>query len=91
MARDKTVLNRRGVDELLNAADVRADLANRADAVEAEAKRIAPVDTGEYRDSIHRESATTDRAVERVVASAPHAGLVEARTGVLVRALNAAG
>lgn len=91
MARTRVTLNRGGVRALLNDPGVRAELARHADAVESRAEAGAPVQDGEYRASIHRESATTDRAVERVVADAPHALAVEARTGNLARALGAAG
>lgn len=84
-------LNRAGVRALLNDPGVRADLARRMDAVESVAEATAPVDSGEHKSRIHRESATTDRAVERVVADADHSLAVEARTGHLARALNAAG
>ena len=82
-------LNSREVRELLNEAKVRAELARRADAVAAAAQASAPVKTGAYRASIHRESATTDRAVERVVADVPYALTVESRTGNLARAIEA--
>jgi len=91
MANPRVVVHGREVAALLKSAEIRAELTSHADRVVAAAKASAPVATGEYRDSIHRESATTDRAVERVVASAPHARVVEARTGNLARALNAAG
>lgn len=91
MAKPRVELSSAGVRALLTDPGVRAELARHAAAVESAAKSAAPVDTGEYRNSIHRESVTTDRAVERVVASAPHARVVEARTGTLARALNAAG
>jgi hypothetical protein len=91
VAKSRVTLNHAGARELLNDPGVRAFLADVADRVAAEAIRTAPVATGNYRDSIHRESVTTDRAVERVVASAPHAHLVEAKSGNLARALNAAG
>ena len=87
----KVKLDSAGVRALLNDAGVRAELARRADAVAAAARASAPVATGEYQASIGRQSVTTDRAVERVVADAPHALVVEARTGNLARAMNAAG
>ena len=89
MKRPRVVLSSPGVRGLLDDARVRAELARRADAIVAAAHASAPVQTGAYRASIHRESATTDRAVERVVADAPHALIVEARTGNLARALEA--
>lgn len=91
MASRNVRLNSAGVRELLRSAGVRAELARRMDKVQAAAIQSAPVDTGAYRDSIRRVSVTTDRAVERVSSSAPHAALVESRTGNLARALNAAG
>lgn len=83
----KVTLNRAGVRELLTSAGVRAACAEVADRVAVNARASAPVESGEYRDSIHRESITTDRAVERVVADAPHALAVESHTGNLARAL----
>lgn len=91
MARPKVTLDRGGVRELLSSAGVRGALGVQADAVREAAVRSAPVATGEYRDGIERASVTTDRAVERVVATAPHSNLVEARTGNLARALGAVG
>ena len=91
MAKPKIELNSSGVRALLNDSGVRAFLAGKADAVAAAARSSAPVDSGDYQASIHRVSATTDRAVERVVASAPHALGVEARTGNLARALASVG
>lgn len=91
MARPRVVRNSAGIRALLRDPGVRAMLAAHADRVASAAKSSAPVDTGEYLASIHRESVTTDRAVERVVADAPHAALVESRTGNLARALGASG
>lgn len=84
-------INRRGAAELLKSPEVRALLKERADRVAARARSTAPVDTGDYRNSIAVESATTDRAVERVVARAPHALIVESKTGNLARALGSEG
>ncbi len=84
-------LDSAGMAELLNSAGVRAHLADLADVALASAVGLAPVETGAYRDGLGRESATTDRAVERVVASAGHSLVVEARTGTLARALAATG
>lgn len=91
MARPRVELVRGGVQGLLQDVGVRAYLADLADKVQSEAVATAPVETGNYRDSIGRVSTTTDRAVERVVATAPHAHLVEARTGNLAAALSAIG
>jgi hypothetical protein len=87
----RVVMNRQGARELLNSPEVRAMLRQRAEAVAARARSTAPVNTGDYRNSIQVESATTDRAVERVVSRAPHALIVEARTGNLARALGSEG
>lgn len=87
----KVQLKSAGMRELLNSAGVRADLTRRAGSVLARAEASAPVETGQYRDGLHIVQATTDRAVTRVASSAPHAWAVEARTGNLARALDAAG
>lgn len=84
-------LNRRGMAALLNAPGVRDDLTRRASRVEAAAKASAPVESGAYRNSIHVVQDTTDRAVVRVVAESDHGLVVEANTGTLKRALDAAG
>ena len=91
MARTRVKMNSAGVREILNSSEVRAELRRLAGPVADRARSDAPRDTGEYADSIKVEDATTDRAVVRVVARAPHARLVEARTGNLARALGAEG
>lgn len=83
-------LTSRGVLALLKSTEVRTVLEPYAQRVASAARASAPVDTGEYRDSIITVSATTDRAVERVVTTAPHGMVVEARTGNLARALDRA-
>lgn len=88
---NKVRLNRAGMRELLHSDGVRRDLTRRMGSVESVAKASAPVDSGAYRDSIHVEQVTTDRVVVRVVADADHALVVEAKTGNLSRALDAAG
>lgn len=87
----RVVLKSAGFREMLNSGEVRALLTGKASSVLSSAKANAPVDSGEYAASIHVEQATTDRAVVRVVASAPHAFVVEANTGNLARALDSAG
>jgi hypothetical protein len=91
MARTKVKLNSSGVDQVLSTAKTRAALRPIVEQVAAAARASAPVESGEYRDSITVESVTTDRAVERVVARAPHALVVESRTGNLARALGSVG
>jgi hypothetical protein len=80
-------INHRGMADLLKSEPVRALLRDEAEKVADRARSSAPVASGDYKDSIRVESATTDRAVERVVATAPHALVVEAKTGNLARAL----
>jgi hypothetical protein len=84
------VLNSAGVKELLNDPGVREELTRRAEQVLARAQDTAPVVSGDYADSLRIEQATTDRAVVRVVADSDHAVYVQAATGHLSRALDAA-
>lgn len=70
-----------GVDSMLQAA---------ASRVLSAAQSAAPVESGEYQASLHLETDHTDRMVVRVIADAPHALVVEARDGVLARAIDAA-
>jgi len=87
----KVKLNSAGVRALLRSPGVRADLAQRAERVLSAARASAPVKTGAYRDGLTSYPSTTDRAVHRVGSTARHAPVVEARTGNLARALDAAG
>lgn len=91
MARVEVELNHAGMAELLKSAGVRADLERRAERVLAAARASAPVDTGEHRDSLHIELVTTDRATVRVRNETDHSWVLEASTGHLARALDAAG
>ena len=91
MARPKIRLISRGMKALLSDPGVGADLERRAERVAATARATAPVDTGEYRDSITVVSEVTDRVVSRVVARDPKSHIIEARTGNLSRALDSAG
>ena len=85
----KIKLNGRGVKELLNSDDVRAELTRKAEAVLSAARASAPVASGEYAGSLHIKQDTTDRAAVRVGSDVPHALVVEANTGNLARALDA--
>jgi len=87
----RVVMNNRGAREVLTSPEVRAMLRQRAEAIALRARSTAPVNTGDYRDSIGVESATTDRAVERVVARDRKSLIIESKTGNLVRALGAEG
>lgn len=91
MARTKIRMNSSGMRAFLRSAAVGSALRPPAERIASAARASAPVETGAYRDSIHVESATTDRVVARVVADVPYARVVEARTGTLARALGAAG
>lgn len=83
--------NGKGVRAILNSAEVRVMLTGKADAVLAAARAAAPVKTGRYRDSLGIVQDSTDRAAVRVTSTAEHAMVVEANTGNLARALDAAG
>lgn len=87
----KFSLNHGGMGALLKSEGVRSFVTSRAERVLDAAKSSAPVDTGAYRDGLHIIQATTDRAVVRVAGSTDHDLVVEAKTGNLARALDAAG
>ena len=95
---DRFEWNMQGLIDLSNEV-LEADCIPLAKKVADTARSTAPVGdsatAGEYRDSIHVESdrrtGEGDWAHAYVVADAPHAGYVEARTGNLLRALNSAG
>lgn len=70
-----------GVEAMLDAAAERALSA---------AQSSAPVASGAYLDSLHIETDTTDRMVKRVVSDVDYVMVVEANTGNLARALDAA-
>lgn len=98
MAATVTFLNRKGVrlndagmKELLNSSEVRTYVTNIAQDVLHEAIAHAPVKTGAYRDGLHIEQDTTDRVVVRVKGNTDHDWYVEAETGNLSRAMDAAG
>jgi hypothetical protein len=80
-------LNSGQMARLLKSDQMRAPLRRVAEKAAGRARASAPVESGEYRSGIRVVSDTTDRAVERVVASAPHSALIESRTGNLKRAL----
>lgn len=90
MAKTRVKLDSRGVRDVFDQWATN-DGARRIERAANAARSAAPVATGAYQASIRVERVQTDRPVWRVVASAPHALVVEARTGTLARALNAAG
>jgi predicted HAD superfamily Cof-like phosphohydrolase len=83
-------LNHAGMQQLLQSGGI-ADMHRRAEAVASAARSSAPVEEGDYRDSIHVEDVVTDRAVSRVVAGVEYSPAVEADHGTLARALGSAG
>ena len=91
MGRAKVELISSGMASLLRDSGVASMLQEKAVAVANSARATAPFENGDYRDGITVVRDTTDRAVARVVATAPHSHLVESRTGNLARALDAAG
>lgn len=91
MARTRVQIHKAGLRQLLHDPGVAQELHDRAERVAAAARSSAPVKTGEYRDGITVWPDTTDRAVVRVGSRARHAPVVEATTGNLLRALDAAG
>ena len=79
-----------GIGEMLKSHDVRAELTGRAEKVLAQAKSTAPVVSGDYQSGLHIVQLTTDRAVVEVQGGSDHDWEVEAATGNLGRALDAA-
>lgn len=84
-------LNHGGMDSLLKGSVGHNAVEGPAEAALSAAVAGAPVETGAYRGSLHIEWDTTDRAVARVVADVNYSHVVEANTGNLARALDAAG
>lgn len=88
----RVVPNLSGIRELMRSDTVRDALTPRADRVLAAAESGAPVDTGAYQASLRTEDVTTEAgAGVRITADVPYAVFVEADTGNLSRALDAAG
>lgn len=91
MAGVQVKLKSREMEALLKSGDVRSMLTRAAQPVLAAAIADPHDDTGAYEASLHIEQDTTDRAVVRVVASDYKAFILEARYGILARALDSAG
>ena len=87
----KVKLNHGGMADLLKSDEVRSALTQRAERVLAAAQADSHDDTGAYEAGLHIEQATTDRAVVRVVSGDWKGHILEAKYGVLSRALDAAG
>ena len=80
-----------GIADLLQSAGVREELRTRAERVLSAARSAAPIDSGDYRESLHIvEETHTDRDVVKVVAEIRYGAAVEAATGNLARALDSA-
>jgi hypothetical protein len=91
MASAKVKLNHGGMADMLKSSGVRSFVTERAERVLAAAKADPHDDTGAYEAGLHIEQATTDRAVARVVSGDFKGHILEARYGILARALDAAG
>lgn len=79
--------NSRALQKLLVSNAMYKALEPVAEAIADNARSIAPIDSGQYRDSITTEHALTDRAVIRVVADVDYGLAIEARDGTLGIAL----
>jgi hypothetical protein len=90
MARSKVTLNHVGMGQLLRSDSVRGLLTSKAQRVLSAAKADPHDDTGAYENGLHIEQATTDRAVVRVVSGDYKGHILEARYGILSRALDQA-
>lgn len=84
-------LNSPGIAALLKSDEVRAMLTAKAQPVLAAAQADPHDDTGAYEAGLHIEQDTTDRAVVRVVSGDRKGHILEARYGILARALDSAG
>lgn len=82
-------MNHAGMGALLKSSEVRSELTKRAEQVLSAAQADPHDDTGNYEAGLHIEQATTDRAVVRVVAGDWKGFILEAKYGILARALDA--
>lgn len=80
-----------GMKELLRDRDVAKDMLRRMDRVAETARGTAVVLTGAYRDGITAWVEIEETAVGRAGSTVGHAKFVEADTGNMARALDAAG
>lgn len=90
MAKPKIRLHDRGMQQLLDSDGVSKHMLERARRVADTARATAPVASGDYRAGLQAWTAQTDRAVARAGSDVDHAVYVEAKTGNLNRALDAA-
>lgn len=92
MARVKVRMNSAGSREVLSSPGVRADLEERTRNALNAARGAAPVVTGNYIRGLEAQvEQHGDRLVGRVYARAPHSHFVEAKHGVLARAVDSFG
>jgi hypothetical protein len=91
MAKVRFVVNPRGVQDIMRSEGIGDDLRERADRVVAQARTLAPIDTGAYRNSIKPfvEMHPT-RQVAHILSGIFYADIVEAKHRVLGRAIDAA-
>lgn len=88
----KVQLNHAGIQSLLDGAQgVDSLLRSKAEAVLAHAQADPHDDTGDYEAGLHIEEDHTDRLVVRVVSGDWKGHILEAKYGILARALDAAG
>ena len=81
----------RGIIAMMKEGWIASNMAERAERVAATARANAPVQSGEYQSSIEViVEEHPERAAAHVTSDAPHAMLVEANTGNLLRALGSA-
>lgn len=89
MARRRVVLNRRGMRELLTDKGVADHLEGVMQPVLLEAKQIAPVESGGYRDSLRMwVDRGPNRASVHVGSTVTYGMGVEAKWGVLARSMD---
>ena len=87
----KIVFNQKYFDAILRESKVEAVVDAAAEKVLAAAKASAPVDTGDYRNSLHIEHHNAKyRRSARVVGDDDKTMLIEAKSGNLARAVKAA-
>jgi hypothetical protein len=81
----KVILDRSGVGELLASEGVESMLLGRAEDAAQRARQAAPVESGNYRDSIEARvvEGRTRRAAAEVAATVPYALAVEASNRTL--------
>jgi len=91
MARVRVKMNRAGMSELLNSAEVQGVLEGHAEPVDAAARRDPNPDyAASVRTTVHRSSGRAGRVSVRVGASPAFGMAVEAKRGTLARALGEA-